>query len=169
MNEVLFVDGYNIINAWPELKELSKVSLELARQELINMIAEYKAYKGIEAFVVFDALYVKGSTSRTEMFKGVHVVFSKYGETADHYIEKSIAKYVKDDYIVRVATSDWVEQQVIMAQGAIRMSASELKEELKRFKDSVSREIKKGEPTNTLWDNVSPEVLEKLKKMRNRN
>ncbi|SHF47496.1 hypothetical protein SAMN02746089_01989 [Caldanaerobius fijiensis DSM 17918] len=169
MNEVLFVDGYNIINAWPELKDLSKANLELARQELINMMVEYKAYKGIEVFVVFDALYVKGAANRTEMYKGVHVVFSKYGETADHYIEKNIAKYIKNNCIVKVATSDWVEQQVIMAQGAIRVSASELKEELKRFKESISREINRGHDTNTVWDNVSPDVLEKLKKMRNRN
>ncbi|WP_026486989.1 NYN domain-containing protein [Caldanaerobius polysaccharolyticus] len=170
MEEVLFVDGYNIINAWPELKKLSKISLELARQELINSMVEYSAYKGIEVFVVFDAFHVKDCASRIEEVKGVKVVFSKYGETADHYIEKSVAKYVKSGRAVKVATSDWVEQQVIMAQGAIRVSASELVEELKRFKESVSEKIRsRQDDSNTLWDNISPEVLEKLKKMRNRN
>lgn len=168
MDVILFVDGYNIINAWPELKEINEISLEAARDELIYLMAEYKVYTGTDVIIVFDALNVKGKPNREENIKGVKIVYSKHGETADHYIEKSVKNYIKN-HLVKVATSDWVEQQVIMAQGAVRVSASELRDEIKRVKKSISGKIKKDDSANILWDNISPEVLEKLKKIRGKN
>ncbi|AFS79285.1 protein of unknown function DUF901 [Gottschalkia acidurici 9a] len=107
--DYLFVDGYNIINCWNNLREISKVSLEEARNELIDVMAEYKGYTGTEVVVVFDAHLVKGSCHKKETIKGIEVVYTKENETADHYIEKKLDIMGKTKS-VKVATSDWIEQ-----------------------------------------------------------
>ncbi len=87
--EYLFVDGYNIINSWERLKDLSKMSLEVARNELVEIMAEYQHYSGIKITVVFDAHLVKGNSGKRYGVKGVEVVYTKESETADQYIEES--------------------------------------------------------------------------------
>jgi len=168
-NEYLFVDGYNIINAWENLRELSSLSLEVAREELIDIMAEYQYYSGIKVIIVFDAHMVKSNSGKSETIKGVDVVFTKESETADQYIEKvldSIGR-VKS---VRVATSDWMEQQIILSRGGTRISARELEAEIlgqkKLMKMKKTTEKIKNE---LLIGRLDEETLKKLNKWRKNN
>src|SRR5699024_9325932 len=88
--EYLFVDGYNIINSWDDLKELSEIALDTARNQLVDIMAEYQSYTETKVIVVFDAHMVKKNSGKREYVKGVEVVYTKENETADHYIEKTL-------------------------------------------------------------------------------
>ncbi|MDI3481095.1 MAG: uncharacterized protein PWQ97_750 [Tepidanaerobacteraceae bacterium] len=156
--EFLLVDGYNIINAWPELQKAKDVSLEAAREKLLDIMADYSGYTGIRVMVVFDAHQVEKSRGMEYDKNGVRVVFTKEGETADHYIEK-MADLIARQEKVRVATSDWIEQQIIMGRGATRISARELLQEVenivgKRRAGEKSRASEK----QTLGDRVDPDI-----------
>jgi predicted RNA-binding protein with PIN domain len=145
--EYLFVDGYNIINAWENLKEIAKENLEEARNNLLEILADYKHYSGIEVYVIFDAYAVKGSVRKEECVKGVHVVYTKENELADHYIER-VLDAMGRDFNIRVATSDWVEQQIVLSRGGTRVSARELESEIEYFKSTVKRTIEKANLKN---------------------
>ena len=136
--EYLFVDGYNVINSWKRLQELSSIDLNLAREELIETMAEYQSYSGIKVIIVFDAHMVKGNSGKKEIIKGVEVIYTKENETADQYIEK-----VLDDIgrirKVRVATSDWMEQQIVLGRGGTRISARELEVEICNYKRLINK------------------------------
>lgn len=165
--EYLFVDGYNIINAWETLRQLSRLSLDTARLELIDLMAEYQAYTGIKVIIVFDAHLVKGSREKKEAIKGVEVVYTKEKETADHYIEKTLDSIGKRKK-VRVATSDWVEQQIVLGRGGTRLSARELQLEVKNVKKRIKREnTKENESNDMVMGRLDPEILKKLEKWRN--
>ncbi len=88
--EYLFVDGYNVINDWDELKQLSNIDLQSARDRLVEIMVEYKVLTGTEIVIVYDAHMVKGSCEKVENIKGVEVVFTKEHQTADSYIEKTL-------------------------------------------------------------------------------
>ncbi len=135
--EYLLIDGYNIIFAWDELKRLSEVGLDLAREELIKRICSYQGYRQIEVIIVFDAYRVKGNHGELEKHSGVSVVYTKEAETADTYIEKVSHELAKNNR-VRVATSDGQEQLIILGNGAIRLSASSLHAEV----TNAEREIR---------------------------
>ncbi len=122
--EFLLVDGYNIINAWKELIELSKFSLESARLKLMDILANYQGFKKNTVIVVFDAYLVKGNTRKIFKHNDIYVVYTKEAETADHYIERVVHKLPKC-YNIRVATSDNLEQCIILGQGDTRISESE--------------------------------------------
>ena len=160
--EYLFVDGYNIINAWQELKELSKISLEVARNELIENMAEYQSFSGVTVTIVFDAHMVRKNSGMTEKVKGVEVVYTKENETADHYIERRLDDIGRTE-VVRVATSDWMEQQIVLGRGGTRVSARELKLEvegsLKKIKDKAVVDNGKND---MLMGRLDEEVLKKL-------
>jgi len=127
--EYLFVDGYNIINSWTSLAEARKISLEEARGQLLEILAEYHHYSHIDIVVVFDAYDVKGNMGNEVDHKGIKVIFTKEGETADHFIEKTLDKIGRIRNI-RVATSDRLEQEMILARGGRRVSARELQAEI---------------------------------------
>lgn len=129
--EYLIVDGYNIIFAWDELKELSKINIDSARDALKDELANYQGYKGCNVILVFDAYKVKGNAGRTESYNGIEVVYTKQDEIADAFIERTVHN-IRDKYKVTVATNDGLEQQTVMSLGALRMSARELKEEIER-------------------------------------
>lgn len=137
--EYILVDGYNIIFAWDELKELSKEDLDAAREKLVERLSSYKIFKGSEIIVVFDAYKVKGNPGEIERVDGITVVYTKEAQTADAYIEKT-AKVLSKNYKVTVATSDGLEQLIIFGSGAFRMSAKALLEDVMRVEDSV-REV----------------------------
>ena len=103
--EYLLVDGYNIIFAWEELKELSEVNLEAARNKLMDILCNYQGYKKNQVIVVFDAYKVEGNVGTIYDYHNIHVVYTKHSETADQYIEKTV-KNIAKKYDVRVATSD---------------------------------------------------------------
>lgn len=165
--EYLLVDGYNIINAWPELKEIAQDSLEDARIKLIDSLRDYQGYKGIYIIIVFDAHMTGTPAKHYEKYGDLVVVYTSKNETADHFIEKWVNDNGKK-HIIRVATSDYLEQTIILARGATRMSARELLEEIKNYKREMDR-IYLEKPkikTNTLDNRLDPSILEKLERIR---
>ncbi|MGN0688219.1 MAG: NYN domain-containing protein [Oscillospiraceae bacterium] len=137
--EYLLVDGYNIIFAWDELSKQAKDNLDLARSSLINILCNYQGYRQCNLILVFDAYKVKGNHREIETVGGISVVYTKEAETADMYIEKTAHKLGKD-HRVRVATSDNVEQLIILGSGGIRISAAEFYNEVKMVEKAI-REI----------------------------
>lgn len=140
LHEYILVDGYNIIFAWDELKKIAADNLEAARHRLIEMMINYKAVRKCDMIVVFDAYRVKGNTGSEELKGGLHVVYTKEAETADSYIERT-AHDLSGEYRVRVATSDGLEQIIILGSGAYRMSASEFYEEVCHVQREISEFI----------------------------
>ena len=125
----LLVDGYNIIFAWEELNELAKVNIDSARDELIDIMCNYQAYQGVNLVIVFDAYKVPGGQGSIIRYHNINVVYTKEAETADQYIEK-LTNEIGKKYNVIVATSDSLEQMIVWGQGATRLSARGLREEV---------------------------------------
>lgn len=166
LEEYLILDGYNVINLWPKLKFLMNESLEIARNKLIDAMAEYKAFKGINIIIVFDAHLVKGHTGTSEKVKGVEVVYTKEYETADCYIERLTIELSKKDKVA-VVTNDRVEQQMILGSGAIRIPVREMIEMFDQTKDEINKEIGMEKiQKNTLSDVIDNSVLKRLEKFR---
>ena len=141
--ECVLVDGYNIIFAWDELKELAKENIDGARDKLLDIMSNYQGYKGCTVIVVFDAYNVKRHTETVYKHDNVFVVYTRAAETADMYIAKTTHK-MSSKYKVTVATSDALEQLIIMGHGALRMSAMNFLEEVKRVENLISESINKG-------------------------
>ncbi len=139
----LLIDGYNIIHAWNDLRELSTESLEDARQLLIDRISGYHAVRTGNVIIVFDAYKVKGNIGEIETVHGIDVVYTKEAETADSYIEKASKRLAKN-YRVRVATSDGAEQLIIFGNGCERVTPSELLSEVKNAEDEIREFIRKN-------------------------
>ena len=133
LEELLIVDGYNIIFALPALKELSKVNIDSAKDALKDMLANYQGYKGCRVMLVFDGYRKKGNLGSTEKYFSLEVVHTKQDETADAYIERTVHDLVSK-YKITVATNDNLEQLTILSLGALRMSASMLVQEFERVK-----------------------------------
>ncbi|MDD6647636.1 MAG: TetM/TetW/TetO/TetS family tetracycline resistance ribosomal protection protein [Firmicutes bacterium] len=131
LEEYLLVDGYNIIFAWDQLKELARVNMDSAREALIEILSNYQGYKNCHVIVVFDAYRIKGGERRFERHENVDVVYTKEAETADMYIEKT-AHEKSSEYLVRVATSDRLEQLIIVGNGAFKVSADEFRLEVEQ-------------------------------------
>lgn len=134
--EIVLVDGYNIIYAWENLARLASRSLYDARDELVRMLANYAGYRKIDLIVVFDAYLVRGGVGSCERVGPIHVVYTKEKETADAYIEKTSVALAKE-YFVRVATSDAIEQMIVLGAGAYRVSASEFWREVNGIEDEI--------------------------------
>lgn len=141
--EYLLVDGYNIIFAWEDLNELAKVNLDAARMKLQDILCNYQGYKKCNLIVVFDAYKVQGNKGSTEQYKNIYVVYTREAETADQYIEKTVHDIGKK-HRVTVATSDRLEQMIIMGDGAMRMSARGFREEIEKTEKSISEAIQAG-------------------------
>lgn len=135
--EYLLVDGYNIIFAWEELRNLSEVNIDSARDKLMDIMCNYQGYKNVELILVFDAYKVHGGQGTAFDYHNIHVVYTKEAETADQYIEK-FAHDVGKKYRVTVATSDRLEQMIVWGAGAKRLSAQGLWEEVAQ----INREIR---------------------------
>jgi len=164
----LLVDGYNIIHAWDELKELADASLlNGARENLIARLANYQGYKGIGIIVVFDAYKVKGGIEHFAWESSVGVVYTKEAETADAYIERTAHSLVRK-YTVSVATSDILEQIIILSSGAQRMSAKALLRDIEQVEKQIKKKTDKLKPVknNQLTDNLDSKTAAILEKMR---
>ncbi len=135
-NECLLVDGYNIIFAWNELKELAQVNLDAARGKLQDILSNYQGYTKCHLIVVFDAYKVKGNHGSIEKCDNIYVVYTKEAETADAYIEKTV-KEIGKKYRVTVATSDRLEQMIVVGEGASRLSAKDFYAEIERVNNSI--------------------------------
>jgi predicted RNA-binding protein with PIN domain len=163
--EYLLIDGYNIIFAWDDLKELAKENLEAARSKLIERIAGYKIFKDFEVIVVFDAYKVKVNRGEVENIDGICVVYTKEAQTADSYIEKT-AKELSKNYKVTVATSDGLEQIIIFGSGALRLSANALRAEVESVEANVRSIVEQCniEAENLDFLRVIREKLEEIEK-----
>lgn len=141
MEEILIVDGYNIIGAWPELRSLKeKGELEEARDNLLNWLVEYQAFSGRRVIAVFDAHHVPGLGRKYKNQK-ITVYYTKENETADELIERLVIKLHNRRVSIYVATSDYTEQNVIFGQGALRISARELALEKKETKKQINTSV----------------------------
>ena len=145
LKEYLLVDGYNIIFAWEDLKELAKVNVESARSKLLDMLSNYQGYVKNTLIVVFDAYKVKGNPGSIAKYHNIYVVYTKEAETADQYIEKTVHE-IGRKYHVTVATSDALEQIIIWGQGAARLSAMGLREEIESYNKERQEEWKAQNP-----------------------
>ncbi|MCC8136728.1 MAG: NYN domain-containing protein [Clostridiales bacterium] len=141
--ECLLVDGYNIIFAWDELKELAKTSLESARGRLLDLMSNYQGYKNNYLIVVFDAYRVEGHATEISRYHNIYVVFTKEAETADQYIEKTV-RTIDRKYHVTVATSDALEQVIILGAGASRLSARGLLDEVEQMQKDLRENYMNG-------------------------
>lgn len=167
--EYLFVDGYNIINSWETLKELKDIDLESARDKLIEILSEYKHYSGIEIILVFDAHMVKGNNGTDIDYNGLKVIYTKENDTADHYIERELNDIGRIRR-VRVATSDWMEQQIILGRGGTRISARELEMEIFDENKLIKRRRKADKIKNNLSiGKLDKKNMEMLNKILNKN
>ncbi len=137
--EYLLVDGYNVIFAWEDLKDLAQISIDGARGKLLDVLCDYQGMKKCNLIVVFDAYRVQGHKTEISTYHNIHVVFTKEAETADQYIEKFAHENGKK-YNVTVATSDGLEQIIIRGQGCRLLSARELKDEIERTKKTLFEE-----------------------------
>ena len=165
--EYFLVDGYNIIFAWEELKELAAVNIEGARNKLMDILCNYQGYKKNTLIVVFDAYKVKGNPGEVLKYHNIHVVYTKEAETADQYIEKTVHE-IGRKYQVTVATSDALEQVIILGQGGTRMSAAGLKEEIQAMEQEIrTLYLNKGAVTgNYLFGGLSEALTEQMEAVR---
>jgi predicted RNA-binding protein with PIN domain len=165
--EFLLVDGYNIIFAWPELRKISQDSLDAARIRLADILCNYQGFRKNEIILVFDGYKSKGNVGSVIHYHNIDIVYTKEAQTADQFIE-AVSSQMARDYQIRVATSDGLEQMIILAQGASRMSARELKKEIDLANKDIKEtyEKKKDKGRNLLMNNLSPEMAELLEKMR---
>lgn len=139
IREYLLVDGYNIIFSWEELNELAKDNLHAARYSLMEILSNYQGFKKCIVILVFDAYKVKGGVGSIQKYHNIEVVYTKEAETADQYIEKVTHDISKDNHVT-VATSDALEQLIIFSQGANRLSANDLKDEILRVNKTIRSE-----------------------------
>lgn len=164
--EYLLVDGYNIIFAWPELKELAKESLDSARLMLLDILTKYQGIRGCQIIAVFDAYRVQGHAEEILDYDTIHVVYTREAQTADQFIEK-FAHDNQKKYSITVATSDYLQQIIIRGAGSAVMSARELKVEIERVNSAVLDAYREKQTVNrnSLKDALSDEAKEQMKNL----
>lgn len=167
---VLIVDGYNVLNAWRGL--LASKPLSEAREDLIHALADYSGYTGERVILVFDAWKSERNMRTEEQVPAtLSIVYTKRGETADAYIER-LCEQMREQalygrILLRVATSDQLEQVVTMGRGAIRISARELLRTVEEMRHPAEKVVPvKKSTASTLMDRLPPDVREKLERMR---
>jgi predicted RNA-binding protein with PIN domain len=164
--DILLVDGYNIIGAWPILQELKNVDLASARDTLVEKMAEYQAYTGFRVIVVFDAYGVQGLEKKYKNYQ-IEVIFTKENETADERIEKLAIELSNRRTQIHVATSDYTEQWAIFGQGALRKSARELLIEMEIIEKGIEKKVSKIKGKKPLTKiSLSDEMAEIFEKWR---
>ena len=165
--DILLVDGYNMIGAWPELREIAERDLEEARDRLIELLADYQGFTGQKVIVVFDAHQVPGPRSRTKQYR-LDIVYTKEKETADECIERLVDELADRKRRIQVATSDYVEQRVIFAKGALRLSARELMNQVKESRKQMRKVMEEQrEPARNTFDHrIGSELKEVFERWR---
>ncbi|MEW6624979.1 MAG: NYN domain-containing protein [Bacillota bacterium] len=169
MDEYLIVDGYNVINSWPNLVELKKDDLELARDKLVEILQNYQGMQQAIIIVVFDAHLSKAKT-RTYLAEGnLQVVYTKAGETADSLIEKMIGELPERSKIT-VVTNDWDEQRIVMGKGALRMSSRELYYRVSDMGEVISQNSAGGfKKLKSIEGRLHDKVRKKLEEWRRKH
>ena len=165
--EYLLVDGYNIIFAWEDLKDLADANIDAARDKLTDMLCNYQGYKKCTLILVFDAYKVKGNPGSVQKYHNIHVVYTKEAETADQYIEKTVHEIGRKNHVT-VATSDRLEQVIILGQGGTRMSARELREDMELVAGQIREETGKRQMSdkNYLFDGLDQDAAEYIEAVR---
>ncbi len=165
--EVLLVDGYNIIFAWDDLKDLAELNIEGARGKLMDVLCNFQGYRKNIVILVFDGYKVPGNPGEVIKYHNIYVVYTKEAETADQYIEKTVQD-IGRKYDVKVATSDALEQMIILGQGARRMSATELLEEIKIVQHEIrENHMNQRKKTNQyLFEGLSEEMADFMDDVR---
>jgi len=143
--ECLLVDGYNVIHAWPELKELAKDNLDAARMRLIDIMCNYQGYKKCILILVFDAYKVKDNIGSTTKYHNIYIAYTKEAQTADMYIERATHE-LASKYNITVATSDALEQLIVLGQGGKRISSRELRLEVAQLDQEKLEEFRRKQP-----------------------
>ncbi len=146
-DDFLLVDGYNILFAWDELKELSRTSLDAARHVLMNLLCNYQGYRGCTLILVFDAYKVPQGLGSVEKYHNIHIVYTRQAETADQYIER-LSFELRGRRRVRVATSDNLEQLIILGHGAERISAQHFHDEVYNAQAEIERILAQNNQKN---------------------
>lgn len=161
--QCLLVDGYNIIFAWEDLKELAQISIDGAKGKLLDLLCNYQAITACRLIVVFDAYRIQGHDTELLDYHNIQVVYTKEAETADQYIEK-FAQNNRNKYRITVATSDGLEQIIIRGQGCFLLSARELQEEIQRVGRKAYEDYQSRQPAgrSRLLDALPEEVKEQL-------
>lgn len=163
----LLVDGYNVIFAWDDLKELAEINLDGARGKLLDILCNYQAVKKCSLIAVFDAYRLKGHPTEVFDYHNIHVVYTREAETADRFIEK-FAHDNSKKYDITVATSDGLEQIIIRGEGCKLLSARDLREEIKLLEGMLREDYldRTEMARNYLLDGVSGEMKEQLKALK---
>ncbi|WP_424769138.1 NYN domain-containing protein [Paenibacillus sp. sgz302251] len=166
-DDILLVDGYNIIGAWPVLEKLKEHDLEDARDKLLDMMADYQGYTGMQVYIIFDAHQVPGLGATYRHHK-LTVVYTKEKETADECIERLCSELYARRRNIYVATSDLVEQHVVFGKGALRVSARELLIDIGENRKNIEHSLRedKSSKRNSVDGIVSDEVLSQLERLR---
>jgi small GTP-binding protein len=167
VQEYLLVDGYNVIFAWEDLKELAKENIEAARNKLMDVLCNYQGFKNYPLILVFDAYKVEGEAMEIFKYHNIHVVYTKEAETADMYIEKVVHE-VGRKYHVTVVTSDGVEQVITQGQGGTIISSREFLEEVKIVNRQIQEEweLHKESAKNYLFDHMDRELAGHMEEVR---
>ena len=165
--EYLLVDGYNIIFAWEELDALAQRDIGAARGKLMDILSNYQGYRKCTLILVFDAYKVEGNPGEVTKYHNIHVVYTKEAETADQYIEKTVRRIARNADVT-VATSDALEQVIILGAGARRMSAAGLREEVELAMKEVRQEhlSRTGRLGNYLFDYLDDDEAKRLEQVR---
>lgn len=165
---MLLVDGYNMIGGWPELSRLAELSMDEARNRLLERLADFQAFSGWDVIAVFDAYLVPGLGKAYKQRK-VQIYFTKEKETADECIERLVGELSKRRRQIYVATSDMIEQHVIFGQGALRLSARELESMLEQNERELKSKIEEESmrtKRNTIAGKLSPEARKLFERWR---
>lgn len=166
--EYLLVDGYNIIFAWDELKELAAANIDGARGKLLDILSNYQGIRRVHVIVVFDAYRVQGHQTEMITYHNIHVVYTKHAETADQYIEKFASEHGRH-FSITVATSDGLEQIIITSQGCRLLSARELAGEIAEANASFRKDYLENQPIqkkHRFSDALSEEAAEQMKRFQ---
>jgi predicted RNA-binding protein with PIN domain len=171
LESILLVDGYNVINNWPELLELKEQDIGHARHRLVAYLSEFQALCGVQVIVVFDAHLVKGGVEQSENSQGIEIIYTKEEETADNWIERYVVQHkragaAKEESLF-VSTYDWMEQRIISAKGAYRVTPGELRNDIQKIKTIEKRRVSKTADERVLLDqHLSDKTKKVLEKWR---
>jgi hypothetical protein len=165
--EYLIIDGYNVIGGWPELTAIMKQSPADARHLLLEALREYQSYTGQHIILVFDAYRSKG-VKKTELFSGIEVRYTDYGQIADSLIESLVSKLAERKESIGVVTSDWAQQQIVLGKGARRWSSREFILEIKKTSGKISKDAGRTQldrPTTELGSRIDLKARKIMQKM----
>ena len=161
------MDGYNIIFSWDELRELAEENIHAACDKLKDILSNYQGYRKCTLILVFDAYKVEGHQEEVVPYHNIYVVYTREAETADQYIEKTVHR-IGREHQVTVATSDGLEQVIILGQGAHRLSAQGLKQEIEDAEKAGKQEWRQRRQSsrNYLFDTADEKTQEYIEKVR---